>query len=228
MAQKEIIKKVSELSKEIHRREIKYGFNVPLKAWLPQNVKEMEAPYNNQYPQYICNYEPKTIYSGRFCAVSGFIFAIVDGRYSILVNLRGQGTPDYKGCWNAPCGYLEKCENSKQGIQRETFEECGFFIDLDDIKIIDVETDPEECNNGNVTIRHRAFLGKINPFHVKPEGGEENEVDSIKWVPIDEIDNYKWAFNHLSVIKKYAPKKIIRRIIEFVYMFVKPNKKYSK
>ena len=89
------------------------------------------------------------------------------------------GTPDYQGCWNAPCGFLECFETSKQGIQREIFEECGFYIDENDLKVIFVETDPNECNNGNVTIRHRAFLGKIVPAYTKGEGGEENEVELL-------------------------------------------------
>ena len=96
------------------------------------------------------------------------------------------------------------------------------------MKIIHVETDPAECNNGNVTIRHRAFLGKIIPHYVKREGGEENEVDSIKWIPLDDIDNYKWAFNHRITVEKYAPKKWKRKLIEFVYnKLFNYNVKYS-
>ena len=61
----------------------------------------------------------RILYDGRYCAVSGFIFAIVDGKYSVLANKRGEGTPDYQGCWNCPCGFLERNEDSKTGIARE-------------------------------------------------------------------------------------------------------------
>ena len=194
----------------------KYGKNFPYKAWLP-NMTEDITPNENSAVTYKCYGKPKTVFSGRFVAVSGFIFAIVDGKYSILANLRGEGTPDYQNHWNAVCGFLECFENSKEGIQREIFEECGFIINTDDLKIVHVETEPEECNNGNVTIRHRAFLGKIIPQYVTKEGGEENEVDSVKWIPIDEIDNYKWAFNHRKTIELYAPSKWKRKLIEFYY-----------
>ena len=201
----------------------KYGRNFPWKAWLPKNVSEIPFTENtdgaNGENKWVCCGKPKTVFSGRFVAVSGFIFAIVDGKYSILANLRGEGTPDYQGCWNAVCGFLECFENSKEGIQREIFEECGFIINTDDLKIVHVETEPEECNNGNVTIRHRAFLGKIKPTYVKREGGEENEVDSVKWIPIDDIDNYKWAFNHRKTIELYAPKKWKRKLLEFWYKY---------
>ena len=202
----------------------KYGKNFPYKAWLPQNVTDT----NNSTEIYTCTGKPKTVFSGRFCAVAGFVYAIVNGKYSILANLRGPGTPDYQGCWNAVCGFLERYENSKEGIAREILEECGFQIDTDDLKVIHIETEPEECNNGNVTIRHHAFLGKIIPHYVKREGGEENEVDNIKWIPLDEIDNYKWAFNHRKTVELYAPKKWKRRFMEFYYKwFMDYNKKYT-
>ena len=202
----------------------KYGKNFPYKAWLPENV----TPTSSVDDVYTCKGKPKTVFSVLFCAVSGFVYAIVDGKYSILANLRGPGTPDYQGCWNAVCGFLERYENSKEGIAREMLEECGFQIDTDDLKIIHVETDPTECNNGNVTIRHTAFLGKIIPHYVVKEGGEENEVDSVKWIPVDEFDNYKWAFNHAKTTKLYAPKKWKRWLIEFWYNnFKKYNEKYT-
>lgn len=202
----------------------KYGKNFPYKAWLPQNVTDA----NNSNEIYTCTGNPKTVFSGRFCAVAGFVYAIVNGKYSILANLRGPGTPDYQGCWNAVCGFLERYENSKEGIAREILEECGFQIDTDDLKVIHIETEPEECNNGNVTIRHHAFLGKIIPHYVKREGGEENEVDNIKWIPLDEIDNYKWAFNHRKTVELYAPKKWKRKFMEFYYKwFMNYNKKYT-
>jgi len=206
----------------------KYGKNFPYKAWLPENVDQLVTNKSKNEEVYKCTGKPKTVFSGRFCAVSGFVYAIVNGKYSILANLRGPGTPDYQGCWNAVCGFLERYENSKEGIAREMLEECGFQIDTDDLKVVHVETEPEECNNGNVTIRHTAFLGKIIPHYVKKEGGEENEVDSVKWIPVDEFDNYKWAFNHAKTTKLYAPVKWKRKLIEFWYNnFKEFNSKYT-
>lgn len=206
----------------------KYGKNFPYKAWLPENVTPLVTK-KSENEKWACTGKPKTVFSGRFVAVSGFIYAIVNGKYSILANLRGEGTPDYQNHWNAVCGFLEKYENSKEGIAREILEECGFQIDTDDLKVVYVETEPEDCNNGNVTIRHRAFLGKIIPKYVEREGGEENEVDGIKWIPVDELDNYKWAFNHRKTIELYAPKRWKRRLIEIFYKYCKGfNLKYTK
>ena len=224
MTNENLKKNIETLKNRIKDNQAKYGKNFPYKAWLPKNVTDA----NNSTEMYTCTGKPKTVFSGRFCAVAGFIYAIVDGKYSVLANLRGSGTPDYRGCWNAPCGFLECFETSKEGIQREIFEECGFYIDIDDLKVIHVETEPEECNNGNVSIRHKAFLGKIIPVLTKGEGGEENEVDRIKWIPIDELDEYEWAFNHRKIVELYAPKKWKRKLIEFFYKYFKEhNMKYS-
>ena len=72
----------------------KDGKNFPYKAWSIEKVR----CWDGDIESYNCIGKPKTVFSGRFCAVSGFIYAIVDGKYSILVNLRGPGTPDYQRC----------------------------------------------------------------------------------------------------------------------------------
>ena len=64
----------------------KYGKNFPYKAWLPQNVTNA----NNSNEIYTCTGKPKTVFSGRFCAVAGFVYAIVNGKYSILANQIGR------------------------------------------------------------------------------------------------------------------------------------------
>ena len=187
---------VGSIKNRIARSKAKYGSNKPFKA-----VDES----GNQ----------KVIWDGRNCAVSGFIYAIVNDKLSVLANLRGPGTPDYQGCWNAPCGFLERFETSVEGIQREILEECGFYINKYDIEVKETETDPAECNNGNVTIRHTAYLGKIDPMYVNMEGGEKDEVESVKWIPLEDINEYKWAFNHKKTIMKYAPKRWTWKFIEF-------------
>ena len=117
------------------------------------------------------------------------------GKYSVLANLRGSGTPDYQDCWCCPCGFLERGEDAKGGIIRETKEECMIDIPRDKIREVHTETDPEICNNGNVTIRHTGFLGKQNQVFLDTPldewdaglGGEKNEVADIRWIPVDDM-----------------------------------------
>lgn len=159
----------------------------------------------------------KTLWSGRYCAVAAFVFRRIDGIWSILANLRGSGTPDYQGCWNAVCGFLEANENAQQGCSREIFEETGYEIKPEKFLQVYTQTDPETSNNGNVTLRHIAILFEHElDAPKKPEGGEENEVEDVKWIPIDEIYNYKWAFNHEKTI------------IDLFYDYIDPLSSYSQ
>jgi 8-oxo-dGTP pyrophosphatase MutT (NUDIX family) len=201
----------------------KYGKNTPHKAWLYENVSDASGDVAKEY---ICSGDPIILYDGRYCAVAGFVFAIVGGKFSVLANKRGPGTPDFQGYWNCPCGYLEKYESSIEGIAREIYEECAFAIDMDELKVVGVETRPEICENGNVTIRHTAFVGRQvqyfnnwNWLGDTSRGGEENEVAAVRWVPIDHLDEHRWAFNHKELIRQYAPPKFKRFLLELLYKF---------
>ena len=150
----------------------------------------------------------KTLYDGRYCAVAAFIFAIVDGKLSVLANQRGKGTPDFQGYWNCPCGFLERNEFGYVGAARETLEETGFHIRPDALKMFGVQTDPYKSNNGNVTIRYKAFVGFQKQItSVDIDGGEADEVERIKWIPLDEVGRYQWAFGHEKTIFEAAPSK---------------------
>jgi len=158
-----------------------------------------------------------TLWSGRYCAVATFVFRRIDGIWSVLANKRGSGTPDYQGCWNAVCGFLEADENAEQGCSREVFEETGYEIKPEKFLQVFTHTDPETSNNGNVTLRHIAILfeHEAGP-QKKSEGGEENEVEDVKWISIDNVHNYKWAFNHEKTI------------IDLFYDYVEPLTSYSQ
>ena len=150
----------------------------------------------------------KTLWSGRYCAVSAFVFCEFPDGWKILENKRGIGTPDYQGMWNSPCGYLEPDESAKQGCAREVYEETGVKINPDKFQLIHVETEPELCNHGNVTLRHMAILNygsdntSVSKEVVLNGNGEENEVESISWISVEDIDKYEWAFNHLNTIRE--------------------------
>ena len=43
---------------------------------------------------------------------------------------------------------------------------------------------------------------------------EKDEVEDIKWIPISEIANYEWAFNHKDRIAKMYERYKQERIVE--------------
>ena len=144
----------------------------------------------------------KTLWSGRYCCVAAFVFRRINGIWSVLANKRGPGTPDFQGRWNAVCGFLEANESAERGCSREVFEETGYEIKPEKFLQVFTHTDPATSNNANVTIRHIAifFEHELGPRQI-PDGGEEGEVDDVRWISIDAIGRYSWAFNHLEIIR---------------------------
>jgi 8-oxo-dGTP pyrophosphatase MutT (NUDIX family) len=201
------------------------GYKIPkgssFTATFPNNTG-MGFTSNQEY-YLIPKDECRTLYDGRYCAVVAFIFAVVNGKFCVLANRRGVGTPDFQGFWNCPCGFLERNEFGNEGAARETFEECSYKINPKKLKMVGVQTDPVKSNNGNVTIRFSAFVGSDYLFEkaeLNRNGGEENEVDDIKWIPVDEIDMYDWAFGHEETIREVMPGKWKRKWLTFKHLFV--------
>lgn len=141
----------------------------------------------------------------RSCAVCG-ILAVKDneGNWCILANKRGPGCPDNVGKWNIPCGYLDYNETGAQAISREIFEETGVHTTPEMFKLIGVHYDLE--GRQNVTHRYCAIFEQLNSienFKIgKGTGGEENEVDDIRFVKLTELDNYDWAFGHKELVRE--------------------------
>lgn len=46
--------------------------------------------------------------------------------------------------------------------------------------------------------------GNISVGTGNDRGGEEDEVEAIGWIPVDTVDNYKWAFGHDEIIKDFV------------------------
>lgn len=149
----------------------------------------------------------KTLWSGRYCAVCGVVLFYNEdtGETFALANKRGNGTPDYQGFWNLPCGFLEANESGQQGVAREVYEETGLAVDSDLFELFGVETEPEKSNNGNVSIRYIAYLygTELPKLKYKNINGEEGEVEDVKWINIanQEYAEYEWAFNHQEILE---------------------------
>lgn len=68
-------------------------------------------------------------------------------------------------------------------------------------KFVEVETSPK-ANKQNITLRYTALVPYKLLSQVKPIGGEDNEVEEVKWIDIRKLNNYKWAFNHNKIIER--------------------------
>lgn len=137
----------------------------------------------------------------RSCAVAAFIFVYDKNKndYFVLANKRGPGTPNFQGYWNCPCGYIDFDEDAPTAAKREVFEETGYVIDKNKLVMVGVNSDPNQVNQ-NITIRYYALLDDY-PVCKPSIGGEKDEVDDVKWISINQIINYEWAFEHKEIIK---------------------------
>ena len=58
----------------------------------------------NNFP---VQHEGKTYWVSRSVAVACFVFTTIKDKICVLANQRGEGSADFHGYWNAPCGYLD-------------------------------------------------------------------------------------------------------------------------
>ena len=154
----------------------------------------------NNFP---VQHEGKTYWISRSVAVTCFVFAPFNGEWCVLANKRGPNTPDFQGYWNCPCGYLDFDETTAQAAMREVYEETG--VQLDNVKFWGFEDSPN-ANLQNVTFRYYSIIENPQPSLVSvstgDRGGEENEVSAVAWMPIKNLRNFEWAFNHNTLILK--------------------------
>lgn len=144
----------------------------------------------------------KTYWISRSCAVAGFIYAMGrDRKWYVLAEKRGKGCPDWNGYWCCPCGYLDFDETGNEAIQREVYEETGLVISTNKFNIVGINFD--RYHNQNITVRYKAILDFFTDTWEKDfstEHMEHDEVEEIKFIALDEVDKYQWAFGHEKLI----------------------------
>ena len=114
----------------------------------------------------------------RSIAAVAYVFASVGDNIYVLANKRGKGLPNNVGKWNAPSGFLDYDEDLADCAVREVYEETGIVID----------------NYAN-------YSGDLNS--ITTEHSEPNEVEEVKWIPIQDIDKYEWTSEaHLANIRR--------------------------
>jgi ADP-ribose pyrophosphatase YjhB (NUDIX family) len=146
-------------------------------------------------------YNNEIYWISRAITVLGLVYTIPkDKEVYILANKRGPGTPNNQGYWNLPCGYLDFNETCKEACIREIYEETGVRIPT--VYLWTVADTPDDSKQ-NVCLRYYCYLDSLPEVSVGNFGGEKDEVSEVKWIKLSDIENYKWAFNHIDIIKEF-------------------------
>lgn len=148
----------------------------------------------------------------RSIAVVGVVFAETPtNKYVLAVQRSGNMDNPFK--WCLPCGYLDWDETCYQAMVREVYEESGLY--LEDPNIIEctlrnnggkpfrIQDNPDKDAKQNVSFAYVTVLGFSDENMLWDlEEFVNDEVNEVKWIPLttEQLSNYKWAFDHNSVI----------------------------
>jgi 8-oxo-dGTP pyrophosphatase MutT (NUDIX family) len=145
----------------------------------------------------------------RSMAVAVFIYCKdKNGRWNVLASERGKGTPDFQGYWNCVCGYVEMNTTIPENCVKEVHEELGIDISEKELSFIGFEDSPS-ANHQNVTFRYSVIYEDktCDDFSFTHKWNEKDEVGKIMFIPLGEINKYKWAFGHEKRIIDIAKQK---------------------
>lgn len=140
-------------------------------------------------------------YSGRYGVALGIVIAIEENCSYILASKRGVGANGHNGEWNLPVGFIEFGESGEEAASREVFEETTILIPSSKFCFHSVYC---PANSNTIALRYITYLKHKKSIQYKVmnnTGGEPEEVSDIKWIKIEDIDNYKWCYGHDKVIK---------------------------
>ena len=163
----------------------------------------------------------KTLWSGRYCAVCGVVLFYNEntGETFALANKRGNGTPDYQGFWNLPCGFLEANESGQQGVAREVYEETGVKMEIDRLGFVHECFFPgdTEFRKGNIVHEISFFFYMKVPKDFEPvcySFTEDGNPEYLKWITTDETQTFYPEFfrtelkNPSRNVKQYVTRDV--------------------
>lgn len=132
-------------------------------------------------------------------AVAVCVIAVHNNKF--LLNKRGENAPDFQGCWNLPCGYLDFDETTKEAAARELFEECGVKVNPDNFQFLYVDDKPTS-NKQNVVFHYVVSLN--GEMETTADNADDGEVEEIGYFTKEEIENMSMAFNHKEIIQRFV------------------------
>ena len=162
----------------------------------------------------------QSLWYSRSVAVGLFVFAHnILGKWYVLAAKRGSGCPSAVGKWNCPGGFVDFDETLEQAAIRECYEETGIKIPIDKIQFNEINSSPSKSSRQTIGVSFYAILNtpvEELVHSISNANNEINETTDIKFIAVEDMKKYHWAFNHYrrvnDVYNKYVNISKIKKL----------------
>lgn len=114
----------------------------------------------------------------RFKMIASVYLLLVKRKRILLLRRINTGYED--GKYGLPAGHVEDNETIRAALRRETKEEIGILLKLEDLKLVHVMHRKEK------DIRVDFFF-TIKEWKQEPKNNEPNKCDDLRWFPINNL-----------------------------------------
>ena len=179
----------------------------------------MQNKFIHRQNEKVFTTDGRTLHISRACSVVAEVclYDIETKDWYILLMQRGEESPDFKGFWCLPCGYLDWDETLYQAMLREVYEETGLlvselinhpqFMSANKSELAYLSQpwliyDLPEDKKQNLAFHFATlFSWKGLPYPTLNKFNEQ-EVTDVKWFSIKEAMTLTLAFNHQQRIQQ--------------------------
>lgn len=143
----------------------------------------------------------KMYWVSRSNTISLYVFAYDrNGRMYVLASKRGPKASSGSGMWNIVAGFLDYGYSLEDTAVKECWEETGVKVNKDDL--INAGTNSSNVNR-EVNTRFILLMKDLVENHPTSIANcEDGEVSEAKWIPVDEVQKYRfWGKQGESIIE---------------------------
>ena len=151
--------------------------------------------FNNKPNQIVRDERGKVHWISRSVAV----VAVIKWQDKFLIVKRGPAVSN-PNKWCVPCGYLDWNESASECVVREVYEESG--LNLRNYKTSGIESPSELVTEPGVNWKQDIAIHFLVNIESETEPvtdysivSDEETLD-IKWISVDQLSEFKFAFNH--------------------------------
>lgn len=126
--------------------------------------------------------------------------ALIIRRGKILLVKRSKGAAKYPNKYALPGGFLDRDENTKEGVLREVLEETGYKGKAE--KLFEIIDKPNRCDD---TRQNVGFVYVVSVFGKRGKE-DKKETAEVAWFDLNKLPE-NIGFDHLEIIKLYLKMK---------------------